>query len=153
MCSHRSFPSQEQRVDVLGGCPMKQDKVKGGLIRWRGGAPGRDRPIAVPHGRGSSMVMIAVTCISQKNQAPVSRGPILYGAQQRGPSVRWRAGRGTQALARLARHHGAARGRRRLRGRQLRRLHFIDVERLRFRFQPKGWRVRQRHELRGLFAV
>jgi hypothetical protein len=35
MCSHRSFPLQEQRVDVLGGCPMKPDKVKGGLIRPR----------------------------------------------------------------------------------------------------------------------
>jgi hypothetical protein len=31
---------------------------------------------------GSSMVMIAGMCASQKNQAPVSRGPILYGARR-----------------------------------------------------------------------
>jgi hypothetical protein len=33
-------------------------------------------------GFGSSMVMIAVMCTSQKNQAPVSRGPILYGVRR-----------------------------------------------------------------------
>jgi len=32
-------------------------------------------------------------------------------------------------------------------------LHLIEVARLRFRIQPQGWHVRQRHELRGLFAV
>jgi len=37
--------------------------------------------MTVPRGLGSSRLAIFIRCSDQKNQAPVSRGPISYGAR------------------------------------------------------------------------